>query len=141
MASVTTVPVSPLQGEALVEKFTELKVQGWDKKQIAMECGYVRGGRGGQTGNIVALQTALLEAVQPKMFSAKPTKSAGKSRGGRVANYRIQVQQNGNLLIGGAYTRRMGFQPGAEFEIQLGRKHIKLLFVKSDGQVDRDDEE
>ncbi|WP_245395471.1 AbrB family transcriptional regulator [Anthocerotibacter panamensis] len=122
-------------------KVKELQAQGFDKKDIAIACGYIRGGRGGKTGNIVALQTALLEAVQPKMFGNKTAKGTGKQRGGRVANYRIQVQQNGNLLIGGAYTRRMGFQPGSEFEIQLGRKHIKLLHVL-DGEVgDTEDEE
>ncbi|WP_287128994.1 AbrB family transcriptional regulator [Candidatus Cyanaurora vandensis] len=142
MPNAQEVLSSPLQGEALVAKFKELTAQGLDKKDVAIACGYIRGGRGGKTGNIVALQTALLEAVQPKMFGNKSIKARPtKQRGGRIANYRIQVQQNGNLLIGGAYTRRMGFQPGSEFEIQLGRKHIKLLQVKSTGEVETDDDE
>jgi len=142
MSSLQEVSSVPLEGEDLVVKFKELTAQGVDKKDIAIACGYIRGVRGGKTGNIVALQTALLEALQPKMFGIKSVKTRmPKQRGGRVANYRIQVQQNGNLLIGGAYTRRMGFLPGSEFEIQLGRKHIKLLQVKPSGEVEIDDEE
>jgi hypothetical protein len=30
------------------------------------------------------------------------------------------------LLIGAAYTKQMELQPGDEFEISLGRKHIHL---------------
>ncbi len=126
---MTQEQAAPLQGETLKEKFQELSAQGHTLKEIAIACGYIRGGRGGKTGNIVALQTALLHTIQPKTFSTRTLKTSRKPRGGRVANYRIQVQQNGNLLIGGAYTRRMGFEPGAEFEIQLGRKHIKLIHV------------
>jgi hypothetical protein len=39
------------------------------------------------------------------------------------------------LLIGSAYTKKMGLRPGDEFEITLGRKHIHLK------QVGADDEE
>ncbi len=141
MISVKDAPASPLIGEELRAKVEELKGKGLDKKEIAIACGYIRGGRGGKTGNIVALQTALLDVLEPKFFSTKTTKSATKPRGGRVANYQIKVQQNGNLLIGGAYTRRMGFEPGAEFEIQLGRKHIKLVQVSPSGELPLDDDE
>ncbi|MDT7945994.1 MAG: AbrB-like transcriptional regulator, partial [Cyanobacteriota bacterium PSP.bin.10] len=33
---------------------------------------------------------------------------------------------NGNLLIGAAYTKKMGLKPGDEFEIKLGHHNIKL---------------
>jgi bifunctional DNA-binding transcriptional regulator/antitoxin component of YhaV-PrlF toxin-antitoxin module len=42
--------------------------------------------------------------------------NAGK---GRQAEYRTRVHGNGNLLIGHAYTRRMGLEPGDEFHIEL----------------------
>jgi hypothetical protein len=54
------------------------------------------------------------------------SKVNGNGRGGRSASYRISVQSNGNLLIGSAYTKQMNLQPGDEFEITLGRKHIHL---------------
>ena len=53
-------------------------------------------------------------------------KAASDGRAGRSASYRISVQANGNLLIGVAYTKQMALQPGDEFEIVLGRKHIRL---------------
>ena len=37
------------------------------------------------------------------------------------------VQGNGNLLIGKAYTALLDLKAGDEFEIKLGRKHIRLL--------------
>jgi len=43
------------------------------------------------------------------------------------------VQSNGNLLIGSAYTKQMNLQPGDEFEISLGRKHIRLKQIDEDG--------
>jgi hypothetical protein len=140
MASVPELPGAPLEGEELLTKYNELKIEGKSFKEIAIATGYVRGGRGGQTGNIMALQKALLIVLEPKTTTTKAAKAPRKPRGGRIANYRIQVQQNGNLLIGGAYTRRMGFQPGAEFEIQLGRKHIKLVY-QGEGELELEDEE
>ena len=42
------------------------------------------------------------------------------------ASYRIHVQSNGSLLVGSAYTKELGLQTGDEFEVILGRKHIRL---------------
>ncbi|WP_317135042.1 AbrB family transcriptional regulator [Leptolyngbya sp. BL0902] len=80
---------------------------------------------------MMKFRNALLEA-QGIQFDG-PQGSSG--RGGRSASYRISVQANGNLLIGAAYTKQMSLQPGDEFEITLGRKHIKLK------QVGAEDEE
>jgi bifunctional DNA-binding transcriptional regulator/antitoxin component of YhaV-PrlF toxin-antitoxin module len=38
---------------------------------------------------------------------------------GRQAEFRTRVHGNGNLLIGSAYTRRLGLQPGQEFRIEI----------------------
>ncbi len=55
-----------------------------------------------------------------------------RGRGGRSASYRINVQSNGNLLIGSAYTKKIGCQPGDEFEIALGRRHIHLKKIEKE---------
>ena len=68
-------------------------------------------------------------------------KQNGSGRGGRSASYRISVQSNGNLLIGAAYTKQMDLQPGDEFEISLGRKHIHLRQVDTDADLDLEEEE
>jgi hypothetical protein len=41
---------------------------------------------------------------------------------GRQAVFRTRVHGNGNLLIGQAYTRRMGLEPGQEFRIELHKE-------------------
>jgi hypothetical protein len=56
---------------------------------------------------------------------------------GRQAEFRTRVHGNGNLLIGQAYTRRMGLEPGQEFRIELHREtgSIWLLPVEVQGQT------
>ncbi|QQE66739.1 transcriptional regulator [Leptolyngbya sp. BL0902] len=123
-------PVKPLTGQALVEKVKELGSYGPEEK--AKACGYYSLTKSGAPRvNMMKFRNALLEA-QGIQFDG-PQGSSG--RGGRSASYRISVQANGNLLIGAAYTKQMSLQPGDEFEITLGRKHIKLK------QVGAEDEE
>jgi AbrB-like transcriptional regulator len=93
---------------------------------MARALGFVSKTKTGQERvKLASFMNALLEAKG--IGFGESSKRDG--RGGRSASYRIQVQQNGNLLIGAAYTREMGLEPGTEFEIQLGRKHIKLVKV------------
>jgi len=61
-------------------------------------------------------------------------KGDASGRGGRSASYRITVQSNGNLLIGAAYTKQMDLKPGDEFQITLGRKHIKLTQLEGEAE-------
>jgi hypothetical protein len=48
------------------------------------------------------------------------------SKGGRDATYKVTVHQNGQIIIGEAYTKEMGLKQGDEFTIKLGYKHIYL---------------
>jgi AbrB-like transcriptional regulator len=114
----------PVTGKELLKKVEELK--GNPKKEMARALGFVSKTKTGQERvKLASFMNALLEAKG--IGFGESSKRDG--RGGRSASYRIQVQQNGNLLIGAAYTREMGLEPGTEFEIQLGRKHIKLVKV------------
>jgi hypothetical protein len=36
------------------------------------------------------------------------------------------------MVIGAAYTKEMGLDPGEEFEIKLGYKHIRLNKLKGE---------
>ena len=65
---------------------------------------------------------ALVEAKAEEQGWTLP-KSSGHSGGarGRQAEFRTRVHGNGNLLIGHAYTRRLGLEPGQEFKIELHR--------------------
>ncbi len=125
-------PDKPLTGTALVEKVKELG--DLSKEEKAKKCGYYTQTKNGvERVNMMKFLNALIDAEGIELDSS----AEGQGRGGRSASYKITVQSNGNLLIGSAYTKKMGLQPGDEFEITLGRKHIHL---KQLGALDEDEE-
>jgi hypothetical protein len=120
--------VEPLTGEELLQKVKEM--ESYSKDEKAKACGYFTQTKNGlERVNIMKFQNALIDAAD-----ILPVGKTGTSRGGRSASYRISVQSNGNLLIGAAYTKQMELHSGDEFEITLGRKHIKLKQI--DGEDD-----
>lgn len=125
MAKDTT--VEPLTGKELIEKVKELEQLSREEK--AKACGYYTITRSGVVRvNLMKFMNALIDAEGIQLDSVP----ASNGRSGRSASYRITVQANGNLLIGSAYTKQMGLKPGDEFEISLGRKHIRLKQVHPD---------
>lgn len=128
--------IEPLTGEALIKKVKEM--EDLSKEEKARACGYYTQTKSGTPRiNMMKFLNALIEAEGIQLDSTQN----GNGRGGRSASYRITVQSNGNLLIGSAYTKQMGLQPGDEFEISLGRKHIRLKQIGDNGEVDPDAEE
>ena len=120
----------PLVGSTLINKVKELGTL--SKEEKAKKCGYYTVTKNGvERVNMMKFLNALIDAEGIELDST----SNGQGRGGRSASYRISVQSNGNLLIGSAYTKKMGLEQGDEFEITLGRKHIHLR------QIGVDDEE
>jgi hypothetical protein len=103
------VPGEQLNGEALLNKARDLSSNSID--QIAKACGYV--GPGGRV-----LKKAFLKALVVAKGYAIPELDANGLRG-RQAEYRTRVHGNGNLLIGHAYTKRLGLEPGQECSIEL----------------------
>ncbi len=117
----------PLEGEELVKKVKDL--ENLNKEEKARACGYYTLTKSGvERVNMMAFLNALIDAEGIDLSG----KQEGGGRGGRSASYRITVQSNGNLLIGSAYTKQMGLNPGDEFEISLGRKHITLRQLDAD---------
>lgn len=113
--------IEPLVGEALLVKVKQLETL--NKEEKARECGYYTVTKNGvERVNMMKFLNALIDAEGIELDG----KVSGNGRGGRSASYRITVQSNGNLLIGSAYTKQMNLKPGDEFEISLGRKHIRL---------------
>jgi hypothetical protein len=114
----------PLVGKALLDRARSLSNR--PEEQIARACGYV-----GPSGRVLrkSFYRALVEAKGYQLLgtsTAGAGAGAGSSPGGggnagkgRQAEYRTRVHGNGNLLIGHAYTRRMGLEPGDEFHIEL----------------------
>lgn len=120
---------SPLAGKDLIQYVKEL--EHLPREEKARLCGYVSKGKdGAERINMMKFMNALLDAEGIELDSQS---NGSKSGGGRSASYRISVQSNGNLLIGSAYTKQMDLQPGDEFEISLGRKHIQLKQLTSGG--------
>ncbi len=114
--------IEPLVGEELTHKVKELG--NLSKEEKAKRCGYYTVTKNGiERVNMMQFLNALIDAEGIDLDS----KTKGDGHGGRSASYRVSVQSNGNLLIGSAYTKQLGLQPGDEFEVILGRKHIRLM--------------
>lgn len=125
--------VDALTGKALLKKVKELEHLSREEK--AKTCGYYTVTKKDVIRvNMMKFLNALVEADGIQIDSTQ----SGNGRGGRSASYRIKVQTNGNLLIGSAYTTKMGLQPGDEFEISLGRKHIRLTQLDSSDESPED---
>ncbi len=107
-------PVQMLEGKALLDKARALSNRPED--QIARACGYV-----GPSGRLLkkSFYRALVEAKGYKLPSHTSGGISGGGARGRQAEFRTRVHGNGNLLIGHAYTRRMGLEPGQEFKIEI----------------------
>lgn len=117
----------PLTGKDLLKKIK--KMGDASREEKAIECGYFTPTDNGQKRvSMVKFLNALIEAEGISLDSDN-IDSDSKGRRGRTANYRINVQSNGNLSIGKAYTDRMNLKPGDEFEVVLGRKNIHLRQV------------
>ncbi len=90
---------------------------------MAKACGYTTTSKNGQVRiKLAEFYDALLEA---KGIQLEPAKAQKDGRG-REASYRLTVHQNGQIVIGAAYTQEMGLKPGDEFKLKLGYKHIHL---------------
>ena len=123
--------IEPLICEELLKKVKELETISKDDK--AKQCGYYTVTKNGiERVNMMKFLNALIDAEGIQLDSSP----SANGRGGRSASYRISVQSNGNLLIGAAYTKQMNLQPGDEFVITLGKKHIRLRQVDPESLED-----
>ena len=116
---------APLEGKALLDRARSLSNRPED--QIARACGYV-----GPSGRILkkSFYRALVAAKGYVLPSALHGGTAAVK--GRQAVFRTRVHGNGNLLIGQAYTRRMGLEPGQEFRIELHKETGSIWLLPMD---------
>jgi hypothetical protein len=106
---------SMLTGSELIAKVKELKDV--SKSELVRECGYVKNGK--------LCFTAFYEAI----LAAKGLEIGAAAKPGRTLTYKTKVQFNGKLQIGEGYVKEMGFKPGDEFEIKVGRKSVTLQSI------------
>ena len=128
-----------LEGKALLDKARALSNRPED--QIARACGYV-----GPSGRLLkkSFYRALVEAKGYKLPSHASSSGGGVGGSrGRQAEFRTRVHGNGNLLIGHAYTRRMGLEPGQEFKIEIHQEtgSIWLLPMDEGSSTDAPDQD
>lgn len=115
----------PLSGNALLAQVKQLEQATREEK--AKVCGYYKVTHNGtERVNVMAFLNAILEA-EGMDLDAKS--ESNKKPRGHSPSYRISVQSDGKLLVGSAYTKKIELQPGDEFKISLGRKHIHLSKV------------
>lgn len=119
---------TPLEGKALLDKARSLSNRPED--QIARACGYV-----GPSGRV--LKKSFYRALVAAKGYPVPSSVVGSSLArGRQAEFRTRVHGNGNLLIGQAYTRRMGLEPGQEFRIELHRETGSIWLLPLEEKAD-----
>ncbi|NJM74722.1 MAG: AbrB family transcriptional regulator [Acaryochloridaceae cyanobacterium RU_4_10] len=124
--SVEETQVTPLTGKALLQKLKE--IPHLSRTEKARECGYFSVGKNEKPrANIGVFISAVLAAKGVSL-------DLEDSKRGREATYRVSVHKNGQMVIGAAYTEKMGLQVGDEFEIKLGYKHIHLKQIGDDGE-------
>ena len=120
-----------LTGAELLTKVKELGDV--SKTELATQCGYVSKKKdGGDRVNFTAFYEALLNAKGIDLSAG----GVAVGKGGRKLSYTAKVQGNGNLLVGKAYTTMLELEPGAEFEIKLGKKAIRLIPVGGSEEED-----
>jgi bifunctional DNA-binding transcriptional regulator/antitoxin component of YhaV-PrlF toxin-antitoxin module len=116
----------PLTGQAFAQKVKELSHL--PRREMAKRCGYYSVSKDGQVRvNLTDFYDAVLAA---KGVVLEPGEI--KDSRGRKPTFRVSVHKNGKIVIGSTYTKMMGLEPGDEFEITLGRKHIHLKQVDSE---------
>ncbi len=120
MAQVAT---APLTGKALLQKIKELPHLA--RREQARQCGYFTVSKKNETRvTLTEFYDALLVA---RGLGLDP--EGAKDGRGREPTFRVSVHKNGQIVIGAAYTASMGLEPGDEFIIKLGYKHIHLVQV------------
>ncbi|MDY6802197.1 MAG: AbrB family transcriptional regulator [Cyanobacteriota bacterium] len=126
---------TPMTGKALLQKVKELPHL--SRKDTAIACGYYTTTK---DNKIRVYLTKFYDAVlQAKGISLDEDDS--KDGRGRSATYRACVHKNGQLVIGSNYTEEMGLNPGDEFSIRLGDKHIHLKQVTSESEEEINNKE
>ena len=116
-----------LVGKELLDKARSLSNRPED--EIARGCGYV-----GPSGRVLrkSFYRALVEA---KGYKLRSNGRSGRGSRGRQAEFRTRVHGNGNLLIGHAYTRKLGLEPGQEFRIEIRRDSGAIWLQPLNGEI------
>jgi hypothetical protein len=130
---MTEPATAPLTGKALLQKIKDLSHL--PRREKARLCGYYTDGKDDQVRvNLSEFMEAVLSATGTPIGI-----DSSKDGRGREPTYRVSVHKNGQIVIGSTYTEKMGLQPGDEFEIKLGYKHIQLVKLDIEEEDESDE--
>lgn len=127
----------PLTGKALEARVNALPHL--SKREVARACGYFHITKDDKERiDLAAFYEALLATRGIVLDTDKPQDGRG-----REPSNIVRVHKNGQIIVGAAYTKQLGLEPGTEFRIKLGYKHIHLVRLDEDGQeaADAQDDE
>ena len=71
---------------------------------------------------------ALIEAKGYKIGNGQG-RNVNRASRGRQADFKTKVHGNGNLLIGHAYTKKLGLEPGQEFKIDIKKESKRINLI------------
>jgi len=89
-------------------------------------------------GSVRCSITAMLGALSEASGFSFGNDASRVGVAGRKLSNRARVQGNGNLLVGKAYTKMLGLESGAEFEIKLSKQTGNIRLVPVGGAEDEE---
>ncbi len=117
----------PLTGKALLQRLKDIGPT--TRKEAARLCGYYRITTSGELK--VDLSRFYSAIIKARGVELEPEHGADNHNvRGRSPSYRVTVHQNGQIVIGAAYTKAMHLKPGDTFLIKRGYKHIHLYLLE-----------
>ena len=131
---MTSSPEQPLTGAALAKRVRELSHL--SRREKAKACGYYTITRDGRERAAMSeFLNALLnaEGIDPGRQQAQRRQGRG-----REPSYRVRVQSNGTLVLSSGYSKRMGLQAGDTFQVEPGRKHLRLQYLGHADELEQD---
>jgi len=118
-------PAQPLTGAALAKRVRELSHL--SRRDKAKACGYYTITRDGR--ELAAMSKFLNALLDAEGIDPEGQQTQHRSGRGREPSYRVRVQSNGTLVLSSGYSKRMGLQPGDTFQVEPGRKQLRLQYL------------
>jgi hypothetical protein len=116
----------PLKGQELLDEVDRLTEEGLSKRRIMIACGYVVQSKGARRYTKPSeFYDALLEARGIKV-------GAEQDKFVRPLSFETHVQNNGVLVVGKAYTQRLGLASSTKMKIRLNPADRTIQLVPID---------
>lgn len=127
MAGMSQGPVAGKKLLALVTGYPKLT-----DEEKACKAGYVRQTGSGERADMTAFYIAVIEAVHVKHSHPKRSKQLHANW---PCSFRLLVEADGSIRVGGRYVRRAGFKAGETLQIKMNRscRELQILPISQNG--------